>query len=62
MDRQDLGRPRPLIEVEVADQVAELAGGLADPGSRVGAPVGGRVEALSAEEVVLDELGVVVVA
>ena len=58
MLRQDQRRPRLLVEVEVGDEVAEDGRVLADVGARVGAAVGRRVEALAAEEVVLDELDV----
>jgi len=47
-----------LAEVEVGDQVAQDRRVLADVRARVGPAVGGRVEALATQEVVLDELGV----
>ena len=62
MDRQDLRRPGLLVEVEVGEQVAEQRVRLAHVGPRVGASVGRGVEPLAAEEVVLDELDVRVVA
>src|SRR5947207_1072153 len=59
---QDDRRPGWLGEIEVVAEVAELCGRLSYVGSRVGSCVGGRVESLTAEEGVLDELGVGVVA
>ncbi len=56
--RQDQRWARRLREVEVGEQVAERGVVLAHVGPRVRAPVGGRVEPLPAEEVVLDELQV----
>src|SRR3954454_2384089 len=55
---QDQRTPRRLAEVELAPEVAELLGVLPDVGARVGAAIGGRVQPLAAEEVVLDELQV----
>ncbi len=54
--RQNHRRPRLLVEVEVRAQVAELRIGLANVGTRVRPAVCGGIEALRAEEVVLDEL------
>jgi hypothetical protein len=47
-----------MVEVEVAREVA----GDRDPFAYIGAGVGGRVDAFAAEEVVLDELEVGIVA
>ena len=51
-----------LGEVEGVSEVAELGGVLSDSWSRVGSPVGGGIEPGTAEEVVLDELEVGIVA
>src|ERR1700730_6061439 len=56
MDRQDERRSRRLTEVEVVDQVAEDLRGFADIGSWVRSAVGRWVEALAAQEGILDEL------
>src|SRR5437016_6426064 len=56
--RQEHRLARPLVEVKVLDQVAEDARLLAHRRPRVGSAVGLGVEALPAEEVVLDELQV----
>ncbi len=53
---QHHGRPGLLAEVEVVGQVAEDLLVLTDIGSRVGTTVGGGVDALAVQEVVLDEL------
>src|SRR5579862_1953872 len=58
MEREDQRRPRLPGEVEVAHEVTEDGLALADVGPRVGPAVGLRVEALTAEEIVLDELEV----
>jgi hypothetical protein len=47
-----------LREVKVVGQVAEDRLVLADVGTRIGTPVGLRIDALTTEEVVLDELHV----
>src|SRR5207253_2955019 len=56
MDREWFGWTRGLSEVEFCREVAEDLDVLAHGDARIGSPVGGRVEALAAEEVVLDEL------
>src|SRR5919201_3325190 len=58
--REDERRPRLLREVEVADEVPELRRALPHVGARVGAAVRARVEPLTLQEVVLDELHVCV--
>src|SRR5437870_4776072 len=55
---QNQGRSRWLREVEVVREVAEDGDVLAHRRARVGSTVGARIEALSAEEVVFDELEV----
>jgi len=62
MYRQELGRARLLVEVEVADKVPEPRVGLADVGSRVRATVSRRIESLAPKEVIFDESDVGVVA
>src|SRR5690349_17171837 len=49
---QDQREPRGLVEVEVCGEIADVWVGVADVGTWVGAPVGGRVQPLPAEEVV----------
>ena len=61
-DREDLGRPRRLAEVELLADVAEDARRLAHVGTGIRPAVGGRIEPLPAEKDVLDELQVRVVA
>src|SRR6516165_10674865 len=61
-ERQDDRRPWWLVEVEVVHEVAELGNGLAHSRTWIGTSVGVRVQACAAEEVVLDELQVGVVA
>src|SRR5437588_7690514 len=61
-DGEDEGGPGLLAEVEVLGQVAKDRVVLPDIGSAVRTPVGLRVEALAAQEVVLDELVVSVKA
>jgi len=56
--RQHDRRPRSLAEVEVGREVAKLGGVLPNVRARVGPAVGGRIEALAAQEVVLDEFEV----
>src|ERR1700676_14679 len=56
MHRQDHRGPWRLREVEVRGQVAQDADVLAHRGPRVGTAVGERIDALSIEEHVLDEL------
>src|SRR5439155_13772802 len=53
---QQFGRPRFLREVEVRREVAQNLHVLADGRSPVGSTVRGRIEALTVEEVVFDEL------
>jgi hypothetical protein len=60
--RQQHRWPRRLREVEVPHQVAEDRFVLAHAGTWIGAAVGRRVEALAAEEDILDELQVSVEA
>src|SRR5438094_2901693 len=58
MRGKKLSPPRLLPEVEVADEVAEDRHVLAHVGARIRAPVGGRIEPLRVQEIVLDELRV----
>src|SRR5207245_11029158 len=58
MQREEHRRPRGLGEVEVREEVPQDPGALANVGPGVRPPVGPRVEALAAQEVVLDELQV----
>src|ERR1035438_3538943 len=55
-------RARGLVEVEVLVDVAEDGFILADVGAGIGPAVGGGVEPVAAEEVVLDELQVGIAA
>src|ERR1700724_449671 len=57
MDRKEHRRSRRLREVKVGGQVAEDGRVLPDIGPGVGSAVGFGVEALTPQEVVLDELG-----
>ncbi len=61
MDRKHQWRSGCLIEIEVAGEIAQRRVSLAAIGTRVGTIVGGEIEALPAEEIVLDELQVRVV-
>ena len=56
MDGEDQRWARRLVEVEVVGEVAEDLLVLADVGSGIGSAVGGGVDALAVQEVVLDEL------
>jgi hypothetical protein len=58
LDREDQGRPRGLVEVEVGEQAAEGRLVLAHVGTRVRSPVRRRVKPLAAEEVIFDEFQV----
>ena len=58
MYRQDECLPRRLVEVEIGSNVSKDGDVLAHCRARVGSTVGARIETLSAEEVVFDELEV----
>jgi hypothetical protein len=60
--RQELGRPRPLVEVEIVDQVVEHRADLPDVRSAVRTAVRRRIKPLASEEIILDAPGVGVVA
>src|SRR5947209_8857223 len=62
MHWQDHRRPRKLPEVEVLAEISEQQVVLADVGPGVWAAVGGGIQPFAAEEVVLDELVVGIVA
>jgi hypothetical protein len=56
MHRQEVGAARPLIEIETLAEVSQQRDVLAHGGTRVRPAIGPGIEALPAEEVVLDEL------
>src|SRR5437868_4254762 len=58
MDREDHRASRLLIEVEVGNQIAEVAGGVADVGSRIGGDIGRRVDQLPDQVKMIAALGI----
>ena len=59
---EDEGWDGCLVEVEGFGQVAQEGIVFPDPGASIRAAVGGRIQALAVQEIVLDELDIGVVA